>query len=214
MASQKAKNANAYNNNGGVVIQAGDVSSKLTDLSIRGNLASTPAYGTSVVQDTPVSPADYTDPHGVVLAKAGGTFAYTPLPGTNFLMMGAGDNASSINGVSSPALSGILGIPGGSAGQVINKNIKTTQLGTYSSTKFNLLATPSSGNFPGLTRGNNAGVAVTYVATTGNVAGTDDAASTTRAVPGELTYRFGSWVPARNIAYKAKDSAESGILLS
>lgn len=215
MASQKAKNANSYNNNGGVVINAGNVVDKITDLSILTNTAmSGVRYGTSVVQDTAVAPFDYTDPHGVALAKAGGTFAYTPAPGTNFLIMGGGDNASSINGVSSPALSGILGIPGGAAGQVINKNLKTTQVGSYATRTFNVLAVPSSGNFPGLTRGTGAGTAVTYQATSGVYPAVDDAASTSRAVPGELTYRFGAALPTRNVAYRAKDSAESGILLS
>jgi hypothetical protein len=127
--------------------------------------------------------------------------------------MGGGDNASSINGVSSPALSGILGIPGGSAGQVVNKNLKTTQVGSYATTKFNVLATPSSGNFPGLTRGTGAGTAVTYQATSGVYPAVDDAASPSRAVPGELTYRFGAALPTRNVGYKAKDVAESGINL-
>ncbi len=74
--------------------------------------------------------------------------------------------------------------------------------------KFNVLAVPSSGNFPGLTRGTGAGTAVTYVATSGNYPAVDDAASTSRAVPGELTYRFGAALPTRNVAYKAKDSNE------
>jgi len=119
--------------------------------------------------------------------------------------MAAGDtNAGKINGSSST----ILTIPGGATEAVINKNLKTTQFGSYATRVFNVLATPSSGNFPGLTRGTGAGTAVTYTATSGNFPAVDDAASATRAVPGELTYRFGSWVPTRNVAYKAKDSNE------
>lgn len=204
MASQKAKNANAYNNNGGVVINAGNVVDKMTDLSIMTNLGTNPGYGTLVTVQTPSAPSAFNDPHGTVKAKSAGTFAYTPAPGTNFLMIGAGDNASSVNGSASTVLN-----PGGATEAVVNKNLKTTQVGSYATRAFNVLAVPSSGNFPGLTRGTGAGTAVTYRSTSGNLhPAIDDAASTTRAVPGELTYRFGSWVPTRNVAYKAKDSNE------
>lgn len=204
MASQKAKNANAYNNNGGVVINAGNVVDKMTDLSIITNLSINPGYGTVPTVQTPSAPTNYTDPHGTIKAKSAGTFAYTPAPGTNFIMVGAGDNASSINGSATT----LLNVPGGATEAVVNKNLKTTQVGSYATKTFNVLAVPSSGNFPGLTKGTGAGTAVTYRATSGNFPAVDDAASTTRAVPGELTYRFGSWVPTRNVAYKAKDSNE------
>jgi hypothetical protein len=204
MASTKANNSNPFKNDGGVVLQAGDVSENLTDLSVRSNLESKPGYGSVVTVQTASAPVDYTDPHGTIKAKSTGTFAYTPAPGTNFIMIGAGDNASNINGSGST----LLNIPGGSTGQVINKNLKTTQLGSYATRTFNVLAVPSSGNFPGLTRGTGAGTAVTYVATSGAYPAVDDAASPTRAVPGELTYRFGAALPTRNVAYKAKDSNE------
>lgn len=206
MASTSAKQAGGSpNNDGGVVVQAGDVSANLTDLSIRSNLAANPEYGTKVVQDTPSAPLNFTDPHGVTKAKSAGTFAYTPPAGSEFLLMAAGDtNAGKINGSAST----LLTIPGGVTEAVINKNLKTTQVGTYATREFNILALPSSGNFPGLTRGTGAGTAVTYPSTSGNYPAVDDAASTSRAVPGELTYRFGAALPTRNVAYKAKDSNE------
>lgn len=205
MASQKAVSANAYKNDGGVVLQGGDVSENLTDLSLRTNLATNPEYGTKVTVDTPSAPFDYTDPHGVTKAKSAGTFAYTPPAGSEFLLMAAGDtNAGKINGTASTLLS----TPGGATEAVINKNLKSTQVGTYATRTFNVLATPSSGNFPGLTRGTNAGTAVTYVSTSGNYPAVDDAATISKAVPGELTYRFGAALPTRNVAYKAKDSNE------
>lgn len=206
MASTSAKQSGGNpNNDGGVVVQAGDVSENLTDLSIRSNLAANPEYGTKVVQDTPSAPLNYTDPHGVTKANSTGTFAYTPPAGSEFLLMAAGDtNAGKINGSSST----LLTIPGGATEAVINKNLKTTQTGTYATREFNVLALPSSGNFPGLTRGTGAGTAITYRATSGNYPAVDDAATTSRAVPGELTYRFGAALPTRNVAYKAKDSNE------
>lgn len=205
MASQKAVSGNAYNNDGGVVLQGGNVSENLTDLTLRTNLGTNPEYGTKVVVDTPSAPLSYTDPHGVTKAKSAGTFAYTPPAGSEFLLMAAGDtNAGKINGTAST----LLTIPGGAEGQIINKNLKTTQVGTYATKTFNVLAVPSSGNFPGLTRGTGAGTAITYVATSGDYPAVDDAATTSRSVPGELTYRFGAALPTRNVAYKAKDSNE------
>lgn len=194
-------------NDGGTVLQAGNVSDKLRDLSLATNTIASglKGYGTIVVQDVPSAPTSFNDPHGVTVARSG-TFAYSPAPGTNYLLVGAGDNAANINGSGST----VLLIPGGSTGQVINKIIKSTQIGTYATSRFNVLALPSSGNFPGLTRGTGAGSAVTYVAPSGNglASATDDAATPTRAVPGELTYRFGAALPTRNVAYKAKDSNE------
>lgn len=205
MASTKANTSNPFKNDGGVVLQAGDVSENLTDLSVRSNLESKPGYGSVVVEDTPSAPLNFRDPHGVTKAKSAGTFAYTPPAGSDFLLMSAGDtNAGKINGSTST----VLTTPGGAEGQIINKNLKTTQLGSYATRTFNVLAVPSSGNFPGLTRGTGAGTAVTYVATSGAYPAVDDAASPTRAVPGELTYRFGAALPTRNVAYKAKDSNE------
>jgi hypothetical protein len=192
-------------NDGGIVLQGGAVSENLTDLSLISNAADVPGYGTIVTEDTPTAPNNFRDPHGVTKVKSGGTFAYTPPAGSEFLLMAAGDtNAGKINGSSSS----LLTIPGGAVGQVINKSIKTVQFGTYATRAFNVLAVPSSGNFPGLTRGSGAGTAVTYASTSGNYPAVDDAATTSRAVPGELTYRFGAALPTRNVAYKAKDSNE------
>jgi hypothetical protein len=206
MASTSAKQAGGNSNNdGGIVLQGGNVSENLTDLSLISNLEDNPGYGSVVVQDAQSSPAVYSDPHGVTKAKSAGTFAYTPPAGSEFLLMAAGDtNAGKINGSAST----LLTIPGGVTEAVINKNLKTTQVGTYATREFNILALPSSGNFPGLTRGTGAGTEITYRATSGNYPAVDDAATTSRAVPGELTYRFGAALPTRNVAYKAKDSNE------
>lgn len=204
MASTTVSGAGTRND-GGVVLNGGAVSENLTDLSLINNLADVPGYGTVVTQDTQSSPATYSDPHGVTKVKSGGTFAYTPPAGSEFLLMAAGDtNAGKINGTASS----ILTVPGGATEAVINKNLKTTQVGTYATRTFNVLAVPSSGNFPGLTRGTGAGTSVTYKATSGNYPAIDDAATTSRSVPGELTYRFGAALPTRNVAYKAKDSNE------
>lgn len=213
MATQKVVNANSFKNNGGVIIQAGATDSGVItfDLSIIKSAGSgVEFYGASVFPDTPTAPFGFNDPRGVTRARSTNPFAYTPPVGSGYILLAAGDNASTIGGSGST----VLTIPGGVTEARINRNLRTTQVGTYATRTFNVLANPSSGNFPGLTRGTNAGTAVTYQATSGVFPAVDDAASPTRAVPGELTYRFGAASPTRNVAYKAKDTAESGIVLS
>jgi hypothetical protein len=210
MASQKANTNFAIKNNGGSIINAGATDSGiLSDLSLIKNLGSgLQTYGSSVFSDAPTAPLSFNDPRGAIRARGTNPFAYTPPAGSGYLLLAAGDNASTIGGSGTTMLG-----PGGATEAVINKNLKTTQLGSYATRAFNVLATPSSGNFPGLTRGTGAGTAVTYRATSGNFPAVDDASSPTRAVPGELTFRFGAALPTRNVAYKARDTAESGINL-
>lgn len=209
MASTAAKSGGGSAvNDGGTIVNAGNVpagSPTTKVLGVNEINASEKQYGTVVVVDTATG-AEFTDPHGVIKAKSAGTFAYTPAPGTNYLLRAAGDtNAGKVNGSSSTVLS----IPGGVSNKSINKLVKTAQYGTYATTEFNVLATPSSGVVPGRTKGTNAGTAVTYVqADDGSSNATDDAATPTRSVPGELTYMFGSVTPKQD-DYKAKNSYES-----
>ena len=205
MASQKVVSANAYKNAGGTAIGLGNVSENLSDLSVRDVNSDVKYYGTTVVIDAAASPSPFSDPRGVTKVVSGGTFAYTPPPGTNFLLRAGGDiNCGQINGSAST----LLTIPGGVEGARINSLGKTTQVGTYATREFNLLAVPSSGNFPGLTRGTGAGTSVTYARVTTDLAvGVDGAANDTRTLPGELTYMFGAITPD-TISYKARDTNE------
>ena len=163
-------------------------------------------YGSKVVVNTATG-AEFTDPQGVIKAKSAGTFAYTPAKGENFLLRAAGDtNAGKINGSSSS----VLTVPGGVSNVSIHKLVTTRQLGTYATTSFDVLATPSSGVVPGRTKGTGAGTEVEYVqADDGSTAAVDDAASPTRSVPGELTYHFGALSNPTTDEYKARDSYEA-----
>lgn len=208
MASTTAKSGGgSVVNDGGSVVGAGNVpaGSPVTKVIGLNQLNTGSEYGSEVLVDTATG-ANFTDPHGVIKAKSAGTFAYTPAQGSNFLIRAAGDtNAGKINGSSSTVLS----VPGGVTNKSIHKLVKTVQYGTYATTKFNVLAVPSSGVVPGRTKGTNAGTAVNYVqADDGSSTATDDAASPTRSVPGELTYMFGAIVPKLD-DYKAKNSYES-----
>ena len=63
---------------------------------------------------------------------------------------------------------------------------------------------------PGRTKGTGAGSDSNFVQVDdGSTAATDDAASPTRGVPGELTYHFGGLGKATTDEYKARDSYEA-----
>jgi len=194
-------------NNGGTLVAAGNVSASgpiANVLDLVEVNAAKKSYGTVVVQDTNGG-ASNADPHGVTKAKSSGTFAYTPAPGTNYLLRAAGDNASKVNNTTSTFLT----VPGGVTGKSINKLVSTRRIGAYSDTRFNVLAVPNGNIVPGRTKGTGAGSGSNFVqADDGSTAARDDAATPTRSVPGELTYMFGAKNPV-STSYKAKNSYES-----
>lgn len=207
MSTTAAKSGGgSKNNNGGTLVAAGNVSAtgpvaNVLDL-VEVN-ASKRAYGTVVKTDTNGG-ASNADPNGVTKAKSSGTFAYTPAPGTNYLLRAAGDNASKVNNTTSTFLT----IPGGVTGKSINKTVSTYRLGSYSDAAFNVLAVPNGNVVPGRTKGTGAGSQSNFVQKNGSTAAIDDAASPTRSVPGELTYMFGAKAPY-STSYKAKNSYEA-----
>lgn len=208
MASTTAKGSGSTVNNGGTIVNAGNISadSPITKVIDLNDLNTGRDYGSKVVINTATG-ANFTDPQGVIKAKSAGTFAYTPAKGENFLLRAAGDtNAGKVNGSSSS----VLTVPGGVTNVSIHKLVTTRQLGTYATAEFNMLAVPSSGVVPGRTKGTGAGTVVNYVqADDGTTAATDDAATPTRSVPGELTYHFGALARPTTGDYKAKNSYES-----
>jgi hypothetical protein len=208
MASTTAKGSGSTVNNGGTVVNAGNVSadSPVTKVIAVNELNTGSEYGSVVVVNTAVGNGT-SDPAGVIKAKTSGTFAYTPGKGENFLLRAAGDiNAGKVNGSNST----VLTVPGGVSTVSIHKIVTTRQLGTYATATFDVLAKPSTAVVPGRTKGNGAGTLVEYVQVDdGTTAATDDAASPTRSVPGELTYHFGALSRPTTDEYKARDSYES-----
>ena len=210
MASTKAISANAQKNNGGTIVQAGnvDANSKAVSLGLTSiNASANKAYGSLVVADSATGNGT-SDPHGIQTAKSGtGGLAYFPnraAGDTNFIIRGAGDNASKINNDSST----LLNVPGGATNISINKRVTSRQLGTYATASYNILAVPNGNLVPGRTKGSSAGTAVNFVQVDGSTAATDAAATVSRAVPGNLTYMFGA-VKAVTTSYKAKNVFES-----
>lgn len=92
----------------------------------------------------------------------------------------------------------------------IHQLLSTRAYGSGISASFNYLARSNGTIQPNFVKGSGAGALVRYVAPSGNGTNpaTDDAASPSRSVPGELTYRFGGALPRRDV-YKSKDSFES-----
>lgn len=208
MASTTAQGSGSTVNNGGTIVNAGNVpaGSPVTKVLGVNELNTGSEYGSKVVVDTATGNGT-SDPHGVIKAVSAGTFAYTPGKGENFLLRAAGDtNAGKINGTASNTLT----VPGGVTNVSIHKLVTTRQLGTYATASFNVLARPSTSVVPGRTKGSGAGTLVEYVqADDGTTAASDDAASPTRSVPGELTYHFGALARPTTDEYKARNTYES-----
>lgn len=217
MATRTAKGSGSTVNDGGTVLAAGTLSDSpitrvinVNELAVGGS-----DYGSKVVANDGTATPGYTDPDGVTTAKSGGSGGLAYFPDAqagerNFILKAAGDSASKINNDATT----LLNIPGseydGVGRETIHKVVSTRRIGSYSDTSFDLLATPSSGVVPGRTKGTGAGSASNFVqADDGSTAATDDAASPTRAVPGELTYHFGGLGKPSTDEYKAKDSYEA-----
>lgn len=213
MSTTTAKGSGSKVNDGGTVVAGGTLGSDspMTKVLNVNDLKTGSEYGSKVLANDG-SGGEFTDPQGVTTAKAGGTggLAYFPdaLAGErNFIMRAAGDSASKINNDTDS----VLNVPGaqyaGVGQPTIHKLLTTRKLGV---TSYNILAVPSSGVVPGRTKGAGAGNVVNYTSTTnGSSAGTDDAASPTRNVPGELTYHFGALGEPTTDEYQPRDTAES-----
>lgn len=213
MATTTAKGSGSTVNDGGTIVNAGTPASDspVTKVLNPNQLKTGSEYGSKVVANDG-SGGEFTDPCGVTTAKSGGTggLAYFPTRDErNFIVKAAGDSAAKINNDAST----LLTIPGAEYDGVgrdgIHQTLSDRKRGSYATSAFNVLATPSSGVVPGRTIGTGAGTANAFVATSGNYPATDDAATPTRSVPGELTYHFGGLAAPTTDEYKAKDSYEA-----
>ena len=197
------------NNNNGRIVKAGNISdADFTTLSLR-TLADDQgeSYGSKVVENDGTGAAT-TDRVGVsgVLDLASSTLARDQ-SATEWVMMGITDALNGTN-LSLSATNSLQGKGTGhwSLRDNIHSSVATRRYGVDT---FDIYAVPSTQITPNLTKGAGAGDQVEYVQTDGSTAATDDAASPTRAVPGELTYHFGDRAQPTTDEYKAKDSAES-----
>ena len=135
---------------------------------------------------------------------------------TNWVMKG-GNVTTSLNGVANTQLIGgareIVTANGGSndiATKVARTKITERQVGEYASRDINVMARPSTAINPVLeNRGNNAGSEFTFVNPADGSAAERAEIAPSLAVPGELTYFFGSGAKPSTDDYKAKNVFES-----
>lgn len=203
-------------NNGGTVLNGGDIgqNSPFTkNISIKDNAIGSTSYGSAVVSINRYNSADH---YGVIKAKGTGSFAFYPNSQEgerNFLIRNAG-SADGNNKVNNSVESS-LATPGSEYASVgirsvnaIHKVLSTSLLGSDADASFNVLARPSSAMVPGRTKGTGYGNDSNFTQADGTGVATDDAASPTRSVPGELTYHFGGLAKPTTDEYKAIDSYE------
>ena len=148
-----------------------------------------------------------TDRVGVDKALSGGTLAYNATA-TQWIMRGGGVT-STLSNVATTALDTTAANWKGVVRDGIHELLTTRRLGTGNGT-FDMYAKPSTDITPNYTKGAGAGTASAYhdgLAASG--VATDNAATPTRSVPGELTYHFGGLAAPTTDEYKAKDAFES-----
>lgn len=208
MASTTVKGSGSTVNNGGTVVNGGNVGADnpMTNNIGVNELNTGMEYGSKVLAQNGTT-GDYA---GVTTANSGsaGGLAYFPSKDDrNFLLKGAGDTSAKVNNSASTAVS----LPTSTVRSVnpVHKMVSTYRLGSDADAAFNMLARPSSAMVPGRTKGTGAGTVSNFVQMDGSTAATDDAASPTLAVPGELTYHFGALAAPTNDEYKALNSAEA-----
>lgn len=214
-------------NDGGTVLGGGTLSSDnplTNNRTLVANADGGTDYGSKVTKKA--GEASSEDHNGRIEAKGlgTGTFAFYPNAQEgerNFIIRGAGttDGNNEINN-SVEASIATLGneyplTVGTRTVNKIHKIVDTDLYGSGVDTSFNVLARPSSAMVPGFTKGTGEGSDSNFVQTgDGTTPATDDAASPTRGVPGELTFMFGGPKPT-NVAdgnaqdYKARDSHEA-----
>jgi len=208
MASTTVKGSGSTVNDGGTVVNGGNVGSD-NPMTVSKSLATMADSGTDYGSKIVSQNGNTGDYAGVTTANAAGSggLAYFPsAEDRNFLLRGAGDTSNKINNSASTAVS----LPKG-AGTVnkIHKLVSARKHGELATRAFNVLARPSTDMVPGRTKGNNSGVSYNYVQKDGSTAAVDDAASPSLAIPGELTYHFGALAAPTTDVYKAIDSHEA-----
>ena len=204
-------------NDGGTVVKGGNPASDspMTKNLNLNDLKTGSDYGSKVVAQTGTG-GDYVGVQAAYSGGAGG-LAYTPdaqAGDRNFIIRGAGTNGDT-NEINNTA-SAVLATAGSEYDGVgirqvnaINAVVDTRLHGSDADRAFDVLAVPSTAMVPGRTKGTGAGNDSNFVqADDGSTAATDDAATPSRSVPGELTYHFGGIGKATTDEYKSRDANE------
>ena len=200
--------------NGGTVINAGSnaagiITKNLSLADVADDFGE--SFGSKIVANDGTGAAT-TDRAGVQEALAGGsgTLAYNSTA-SQWIMQG-GNVTSKISNLSTNPVGGSNDLMAGGAADSDGMNATRSSVTSNNNRKkigvtdIDIYARPST-TINGFVTRTNAGDDVNLVAPSGagNVAASDDAASPTRSVPGELTYMFGGKNPQTD-EYAPKDS--------
>jgi len=195
-------------NNYGVILNGGNISSNLARAISPATLADQNSMKTgSKLVELNGAEANTADRVGVGKALAAGTFGYQA-DGTKWIMRGG--VTRQYNTVSGEAILNGSDWNGGVQEDFIYQTTSNYAVGSGDVATFDFYANPNGTIQPNYVKAGNAGAKVNYVrpSGTGLEVATDDAATTSRSVPGELTYRFGGALPKQD-DYKRKDILES-----
>lgn len=207
MATTKAHSSiTTVKNNGATLVGAGnvDTSGPITKVLQVNDIADDFGlpFGSKVVANDGTGAAT-TDRVGVSGINPSVALGYNA-SASEWLIRGV---ATTIGGVSNNVLLSKGSDYDGSVKDNIFELNHTHTLGSGNGT-FDFYARSSTDITPNYTKGGNAGAEQNFVQVDGSTAATDDAATPTRSVPGELTYRFGGPLPV-NDDYKAKNVFEA-----
>ena len=218
MASQTVKGTGSTVNDGGTVVNGGNVGGDGDTAKFTKNLALTDVNGTgpktgSVVvaksggSATAPAPTLETNPDGIKGALDGGTLAYFPsATDRNFIVRGAGSTAA--GKINNSATNGArLTSPAGDMsdhGRVPVSIISTMSHGVRD---IKVTALPNNDRHPEMTL-TGGGAPSTFSNPADGTAAVRSEIDPSRAVPGELTYMFGGKNP-KSDDYKSKEAAES-----
>ena len=201
-------------NDGASLAQAGNantttgpITNSVTLISMADDFGT--SIGSKVIANDGTGAAT-TDRVGVakVIAGSSGTLAYDSTA-TQWIMRGGGVTTTLSNIAYTD-----FATPGADYNGVVKDSVHelvtTRRLGTEGGT-FDMYAVPSTQITPNFTKGSNAGDVQNYVAPsgTGGHTAVDNAATTSRAIPGELTYHYGGLAAPTTDEYKAKNVYES-----
>lgn len=195
-------------NNGATVVNAGNASTsgpitKILGLNTLADDTGLP-IGSKVLAKNGTGAAT-TDRVGISGVIASAAVAYEA-NATEWVMQGV---TTTLAGVSRTALLSPASDFDGSVKDFVYQTNSSYTHGSGNGT-FDLYARPSTDITPNYSKGGNAGAKFNFVRPSGDgtIAASDEAGAPTRAVPGELVYRFGAPTPFMD-NYKAKDSYES-----
>ena len=184
------------NNNSGVMINAGDGTGDFYTQELRIMDVAKDLGDTNRLVESSGNLSETSDRAGLAKIDAAYSLGYQSENGDgrdDFIIRGV---TRSIGGVSN----NILRSPGSTFPTneglgTVRTTVTTNRIGSHATTKFDILARPSTNINPNRTRGDNAGVTSTMINPADGTDAVPSEIDGSRTVPGELTFRTGAVLP-------------------